>query len=61
MEMKSFFTGMDRNARIGLIAGIALIVVATAGVLWKWKVPEPIVVLVAAGIGLVAQPLMTHA
>jgi chromate transporter len=40
----------------------ALIALATAGVLWRWKkVPEPAIVLVAALIGLAVHPLMTHA
>lgn len=37
----------------------ALLALATAAVLWRWKkVPEPAMVLVAALIGLVAHPLM---
>jgi chromate transporter len=35
---------------------------ATVAVLWRFKkVPEPVVVLVAALTGLVVHPLMTHA
>jgi chromate transporter len=40
----------------------ALLALATAGVLWRFKkIPEPAIVLVAALIGLVVQPLMVAA
>jgi chromate transporter len=40
----------------------ALLALATAGVLWRFKkLPEPVIVLVAALIGLVVQPLMVGA
>ncbi len=39
----------------------ALLVLVTVAVLWRFKkMPEPIVVVVAAVIGLVAHPLMSH-
>ncbi|MEX8493623.1 chromate transporter, partial [Sphaerotilus sp.] len=40
----------------------AVIALVTVAVLWRFKkVPEPVVVLVAAIVGLVVQPLMVHA
>jgi chromate transporter len=40
----------------------ALLALVTAGVLWRFKkIPEPVIVLVAALIGLVVQPLMVAA
>ncbi|HEY1392320.1 MAG TPA: chromate transporter [Methylibium sp.] len=39
----------------------ALLAVATAGVLWRFKrVTEPVIVVVAALVGLVAYPLLSH-
>ena len=39
----------------------ALLAVATAGVLWRFKkVTEPVIVVVAALVGLVAHPLLSH-
>jgi chromate transporter len=39
----------------------AALALATVGVLWRFKkLPEPIVVVVAAVLGLVLHPLMTH-
>jgi chromate transporter len=39
----------------------AALALATVGVLWRFKkLPEPIVVVVAALLGLVLHPLMTH-
>jgi chromate transporter len=34
----------------------ALLALITLVVLWKWKVPEPVIVLVAAALGLVLYP-----
>jgi chromate transporter len=34
----------------------ALLMVATIFLLWKWKVPEPLLVLIAAGLGLLIYP-----
>jgi chromate transporter len=63
-------------AAIGAIAGAVIVIgqrsitdwitavlaIATAAVLWRFrKVPEPLVVLVAALIGLFVHPLMAHA
>lgn len=63
-------------AAIGAIAGAVIVIgqrsisdwvtaalaLATAGVLWRFKkVPEPVIVLAAALIGLVVHPLMTRA
>lgn len=62
-------------AAVGALAGAVLVIaqrsitdwltaalaLTTAGILWKWKLPEPIVVIAAALIGLVAYPLMKHA
>jgi hypothetical protein len=31
---------------------------ATLLVLWKWRLPEPLIVLVAAGLGLILFPLV---
>ena len=40
----------------------ALLALATTAVLWRWKkMPEPVIVLAAALVGLVAQPLMNAA
>ena len=40
----------------------AVLAIATGAVLWRFKkVPEPLVVLVAALIGLFVHPLMAHA
>ncbi len=40
----------------------ALLALATAAVLWKFKkLPEPVIVVAAAAIGLVAFPLLHHA
>ena len=62
-------------AAIGAIAGAVIVIgqrsildwvtaalaLVTAAVLWRFKmVPEPVIVLVAALIGLVVHPLMTH-
>jgi len=39
----------------------AALAIATAGVLWRFKkVPEPVIVLAAAAIGLVAHPLLAR-
>ena len=63
-------------AAIGAITGAAVVIgqrtltdwvtavlaIVTVAVLWRFKkVPEPVIVLVAALIGLVAYPLMAHA
>lgn len=63
-------------AAIGAIAGAVVVIgqrsitdwitaalaLATAFVLWRFKkVPEPVIVVVAAVIGLVVHPLLTHA
>ncbi|MDR6537072.1 chromate transporter [Variovorax soli] len=63
-------------AAIGAITGAAIVIgqrtltdwvtavlaIVTVAVLWRFKkVPEPVIVLVAALIGLVAYPLMAHA
>jgi chromate transporter len=48
----------QRSISDWLTAALALV---TAGILWKWKLPEPVVVVAAAAIGLVAYPLMKHA
>jgi chromate transporter len=63
-------------AAIGAIAGAVIVLgqrsivdlvtaalaIATAALLWRFKkLPEPVVVLVAALAGLLAHPLMTHA
>lgn len=62
-------------AAVGALAGAVLVIaqrsitdwltaalaITTAGILWKWKLPEPIIVIVAAVIGLVAYPLMKDA
>ena len=63
-------------AAIGAIAGAVIVIgqrsisdwitaalaVVTAAVLWRFKkVPEPVVVLVAALVGLVVHPLVAHA
>ncbi len=63
-------------AAIGAIAGAVVVIgqrsitdwitaalaVATAALLWRFKkLPEPVVVLVAAAIGLVVHPLVSHA
>jgi len=43
----------------GVSAGLALVTVA---LLWRFKkLPEPLIVVAAALIGLVVYPLMTHA
>lgn len=70
----SFVDGVTAAA-IGAIAGAvivigqrsisdwvtALLALVTVGVLWRFKkVPEPIIVLVAALIGLVVHPLIAH-
>jgi chromate transporter len=62
-------------AAIGAISGAVIVIgqrsitdwvtaalaLATAGVLWRFKkIPEPLIVLVAALIGLVVHPLMAH-
>ncbi len=63
-------------AAIGAIAGAVIVIgqrsitdwltatlaIVTAVVLWRFKkIPEPVIVLAAALIGLVVHPLMTHA
>jgi len=41
---------------------LKLLALATAAVLWRFKkIPEPAVVAVAAVIGLIVHPLVTHA
>ena len=48
----------QRSITDGVTAALALV---TAGVLWRFKkLPEPVIVLVAALIGLVVHPLMTR-
>jgi chromate transporter len=36
----------------------ALLALVSFGVLWRYKIPEPILVVVAAGVGLIVWPLM---
>jgi chromate transporter len=62
-------------AAVGALAGAVLVIaqrsitdwltaalaIVTAGILWRWKLPEPVVVIAAALIGLVAYPLMKQA
>lgn len=65
-----------RNAAIGSIAGAVIVIgqrsvtdwitatiaIATAAILWRFKkLPEPIIVIVAAVVGLVVHPLVMHA
>ena len=48
----------QRSITDWITAGLALV---TAGILWRFKkIPEPIIVLVAAVIGMVAYPLSRH-
>jgi chromate transporter len=70
-QLKAFVLGATAAAT-GAIAGsvvliaaraiydvpTALVAVVTLGVLWRYKVPEPIVVVAAGVIGLVVWPLM---
>ena len=49
----------QRSITDWLTAALALV---TAAVLWRFKkVPEPVIVLAAALIGLVVHPMLTHA
>jgi chromate transporter len=36
----------------------ALLALVSFGALWRYKIPEPILVVVAAGVGLIVWPLM---
>lgn len=70
-DIAAFVDGVT-SAAIGAISGAvvvlgrrsivdvptAILMLATLAVLWKWRVPEPLVVLVAAVLGLVLFPLM---
>ena len=48
----------QRSITDWITAGLALV---TVGILWRFKkIPEPIIVLVAAVIGMVAYPLLRH-
>lgn len=62
-------------AGIGSIAGAVIVIgqrsisdwitaalaIATAAILWRFKkLPEPVIVVAAAAIGLVVHPLVTH-
>lgn len=48
----------QRTITDGITAGLALV---TAGVLWRFKkLPEPVIVLVAALVGVVVHPLMVR-
>jgi chromate transporter len=38
-----------------------LIALASLGVIWRFRVPEPVLVIAAAGVGLVVWPLMRGA
>jgi chromate transporter len=39
----------------------AALAIATAAILWRFKkLPEPVIVVAAAAIGLVVHPLVTH-
>ena len=49
----------QRSITDWVTAGLALV---TVGLLWRFKkLPEPLIVVAAALIGLVVYPLMTHA
>ncbi|MBV9889395.1 MAG: hypothetical protein JO090_00730 [Rhizobacter sp.] len=40
----------------------AVLAIATAALLWRFKkLPEPVIVLAAALIGLIVHPLVSHA
>jgi chromate transporter len=70
-QLKAFVLGATAAAT-GAIAGsvvliatraiydvpTALLAIVTLGVLWRYKVPEPIVVVAAGAIGLVVWPLL---
>jgi chromate transporter len=68
-DIAAFVDGVT-SAAIGAISGAvivlgkrsvvdvptAILMLATLAVLWKWRMPEPLVVLVAAGMGLILFP-----